>query len=432
MDYREYLKFDSKAFAVGISASGLAAAQAMRMAGRRRQALTVLAALHRSAFSPWASRAAEHAVQAAFATDATLFEDHVRDLQPTPATSRLFHEPHRLLGTRLLVLKSPGPRERGVLVFDYTPLFPLLPRLFHSDRILERYHLVLEPSWSGLCDLDLLCMLQYGKPIFVQVIEPYDQRFLDSCGDRVVPVPVAGNWWVDHRIIRPLPNTAKDIDVIMIAAWAGYKRHTRVFAALQTLRRRGTRLRVALIGYPNGLTKDHIFRFARDYGVDDQLELHEGLTPEQVNQQFARAHVNLVWSRREGVNRAIIEGLLADVPGILRRGFNYGYAYPFINEGTGCFADEHDLPDQLLALRERAPSLHPRDWVLEHWSVEKAVSLLDETLRRWSLDHGEVWTTGVVKKATYLNNQSYWDPADDARFAPDYEFLRQQIRTPVS
>ena len=109
-----------------------------------------------------------------------------------------------LLGSRMLVLKSPGPGgEKGVLVIDYSYVFPLFFRLFHADVVAERYHLVLEPSWSGYCALEVLAYTRLRPPVFVESTEPRDTAFLRGLATNLVPVPVSANWWVDHRVFTP-------------------------------------------------------------------------------------------------------------------------------------------------------------------------------------------------------------------------------------
>lgn len=432
MDYRDYLQFDSRLFAKAVATSGLAAARVFALAGQRRRSFQILATLHRSAFSTRASQVAERRLQseldAAADSRDNILDEHLRNVRPDSGTNSYFKNPERLLGTRLIVLKAPAGAERGLLIFDYTPFFPLLPRLFHADKILARYHLVLEPSWTGFCDLDLVSASRFADPVFVQVLEPRDRQFIDGLGPRFVPIPITMNWWADYRVFRPIPGAKKEVDLIMIASWARFKRHEQFFTALARLKARGVKLRAALVGYPNGLTKENVLEMARRRGLDDQIEIHESLTPEGVNRQFNRARANIVWSRREGVNRAIIEGMLAGLPGVLRRGFNYGHPYPFINDATGSFADEHDLPDVLVRLLERADTMQPRDWILQNMSVDHAAAAVNAAVQTWSDRARQPWSSGLVKKVGFLNAMRYWDEADQQRFEPDYQFLRSQIR----
>src|SRR5439155_6653197 len=105
--------------------------------------------------------------------------------------------------------------ERGVIVLDYIYAFALFARLFDLDRIGERYHIVLEPSWVGSCNVDLLLYTRHRFPVFIETTEPQEQAFIRRLSSNLIPVNTAGNWWVDHRIIRPLPEVQKDVDVIM-------------------------------------------------------------------------------------------------------------------------------------------------------------------------------------------------------------------------
>ena len=71
-------------------------------------------------------------------------------------------------------LKSPGPRERGVLVLDYAYVFPAFLKYFDVQRVMDEYYIVLEPSWTGYANLDLLAFSRFKSPVFIQAAEPRD------------------------------------------------------------------------------------------------------------------------------------------------------------------------------------------------------------------------------------------------------------------
>jgi hypothetical protein len=142
-----------------------------------------------------------------------------------------------------------------------------------------------------------------------------------------------------------------------------------------------------------------------------------------------RTKVNLLWSRREGSNRAIIEGFAAGVPGILREGFNYGYRYPHINAATGAFASERELPDRLLEMVRFHERYDPRSWVMQTMTPQLATVAIDENIARYASRTGEKWTTGqLAVKVTSLHSMAYWDEAERPRFEADYVFLRSALR----
>lgn len=337
--------------------------------------------------------------------------------------------PEGLLGSRMLVVKSSGEREKGVIIADYSYVFFLMPELFDVPAILDRYYLVLEPSWSGFFTPEVLQFALYDAPIFVESSEPRDAGFVGSLEANLQPIPISANWWVDYRLFTPRPYAERDIDIVMVAGWADFKRHWRFFKALGELRRRGHRPRTVLIGYPNNKTRQDIEAEARHFGVHDQIELFERIPPAEVGALLARSKMHVLWSRREGVNRAIIESMFAGTPVIVREGFNYGYRYPFINDATGRFANEGTLGDAILELLDRGANLAPRDWVMAHMTCQHATAIVEDAARQTALARGEPWTHGLVVKTASLDTQQYWEPKDRERFATDYRYLARCLRS---
>jgi glycosyltransferase involved in cell wall biosynthesis len=322
----------------------------------------------------------------------------------------------------VLVVKAARPRERGVIVADYSYVFPLLVGLFDVDRIAERYFIVLEPSWRGACAPEILSYGRLNAPVFVETIEPHDRRLFAALNSNLHVVPTPANYWVDSRGVVNRP-AKRDIDVIMVASWSRIKRHWRVFKALKSLRRRGHRLKIALVGYPQDLTAADILDQARYFGVSDQLELFERISRDQVNALLWRSKVHVLWSRTECANRAIIEAMLADVPVLVREGLSYGYRYPYINPQTGHFVPEHELEDRLLQVVATKDEYRPREWVLQHMSCGQSTNVLEAAIREQALKIGESWSEGLVVRTSGLDAQRYWNVSDAPRFEKDYEFL---------
>jgi glycosyltransferase involved in cell wall biosynthesis len=425
----QYVRYDSPLARRMVVFAGLTATSILRLGGRVDKALRLEMFMHRNAFSRFADRIIETRVRSLLGADSPRLRTYVASLSPQRETARYFDDPERLLGSRIIVLKSCARKEKGVLLLDYSFVFPLFAKLFDITQITSRYHVVLEPSWSGLCDRDVLALSAFHRPIFVQTNEPRDISFLRRLDPSVIPIPIAANWWVDTRVFRPLTGIAPDADVVIIAAWARYKCHDQVFASLRALRRRGHALRTLLVGYPLDLTASDIRLMARQYSIEDQLELFESVGPEQVNQILNRARVNLIWSRREGSNRAIIEGLCAGVPGIMREGFNYGYHYPFINPQTGKFASASNLADVLLDMTLTRGCYTPRSWIEVNMTPHLATAAIDREISRHSEACGEPWTLGGLSvKITSLHSMGYWNPEDRQRFEEDYAFLRAARR----
>jgi glycosyltransferase involved in cell wall biosynthesis len=432
---REHLLFDSGLAKTLIGIVGQLVGYLLLVSGRHRAGFTILAKVHRAALSYWGTAYTEDQIHASYRAFQEgkphplhqVYADYVDQLAPTPQTRKFFEAPQKLFPGAALVLKSPAAHERGVIILQYSYVYPLLAKFYDLQRIAQRYYLALEPSWSGFCDLNVLIYTRLQHPVFVGSIEPRDTEFLRRLNTNLIPVPFSSNTWVDHRVFRPLPEVRKDADIIMVAGWAGYKRHYAFFRGLRRLRERYPQPKVILVGYPIDLTQDDILRQADLCQVRDLLEIHEWAAPAEVNRLMNRAKVNVLWSRREGVNRAIIEGMLAGLPCLVREGMNYGFRYPHINAQTGRFAPERELPQHLREMIEQHDRFSPRAWVLANMSSQRTTALLNEAIKAQALALGEKWTIDIVAKINELGCVRYWDAADENRFAADYEFLRSCI-----
>lgn len=177
------------------------------------------------------------------------------------------------------------------------------------------------------------------------------------------------------------------------------------------------------------LTRQDIENLAAEYGIADQVEIHERLRPPEVDRLLNRVKVNLLWSRREGFNRAVIEGFFAGPPGIMREGFNYGYQYPYINAQTGAYATENNLPQRLLDMVTHHERYSPRAWVQANMNAQVATRLLDESICTYSQLAGQPWTPGkLVVKVTSLNSMAYWDETQRTSFVDDHAFVLSKLR----
>jgi glycosyltransferase involved in cell wall biosynthesis len=439
---REYLAHDAHILHSMVGLFGTISAFALLAIRKTGAAFKVLSKLHRANYSRIAKSSAEWLSRQATSSISNgrqmhplvqVLREHVTTgLADSPMARRILQHPDHLLGSLAIVLKSPGPNEKGVLLLSYDQGYHLFHRLYDIPYVAAKYHIVLEPDWTGFCDHNILAYAQYPFPVFVEAYEPHDAQFIAALKSNLVVVPAAINCWVDHRLFRPLPNIQKDFDVVMVAVWGIYKRHFRFFEALGRLRRQNVTPRVLLFGGPRGFSKSDLLAQARYFGVDDQLEIHDSARYEDVNALVNRAKVNVLWSRKEGFNRAIIEGMFANIPVLMRRGFNYGYHYPYINDQTGCFASESELPKKLSWMIENYRSFSPREWAMQNMSCQRATQLMENVIRDVSERNGEHWTKGLVVKVNHLSSMHYWEPSDQERFTGDYEFLRSAIRSGAS
>src|SRR5215510_3200548 len=137
---REYFAHDLGALKRPIAWSVFQAMRVIRGTGpvsRKAKAFKWLMRLHSGAFSPEIDRRITAEIRTATtlerqgqATGLFALYDEVIQTAVRTFSARPNADPRRLIGSRILVVKSARSDERGVLVVDYSYVFPLLAGLF--------------------------------------------------------------------------------------------------------------------------------------------------------------------------------------------------------------------------------------------------------------------------------------------------------------
>jgi glycosyltransferase involved in cell wall biosynthesis len=197
----------------------------------------------------------------------------------------------------------------------------------------------------------------------------------------------------------------------MVAMWNDIKRHHLLFKALRDMK--DPSYRVCLVGGPWGLVLDDIKDLAAHYGVIDNIEFFERVPPEQVNLLLNKSKVNLLLSLKEGGNKAIIEGLFANVPAIVLDE-HVGIDLAWINAKTGILTDKKHLKGALLQMRSSYRSFHPRQWAIDNISCHASTRNLESRLKEIAALHDEPWTTSIRKKVN----------------RPECEYYEESMRLP--
>ncbi len=355
-----------------------------------------------------------------------IHREFIDSVEPLSISEKFFTDPSLLLEAIFIVIKPYKENEKGVLLLNYSYYFALLPKFFDLKAVTERYFIVLEPSWAGFFDKGILLYSDIEDEVFVMTYEDRDRKLLDTINNNITPVDIGPSWWVDHRMFQPEEGVERDIDIIMVAAWEAYKRHREFFLALAKLRKQGHKYKVVLCGYGGEL--DYIKGQAEKIGVADQITYHTKIPPQEVAKLLNRSKVNVLWSRFEGNNRAIIEGMFCDTPCILRKGHNYGQQYDYINPKTGVFAAEHELASTLKHIIENYDTFSPREYVMENRCCIKATEILNNDIKQVALKRGMPWTEDLRIKVNALDGMTYFDEGDSEYFKDDYAYLTSCIK----
>lgn len=306
----------------------------------------------------------------------------------------------------LLLLKEPGPvdaagraAERGVLLVTYHAGIGLLPMVFDLAALAPRFTLVLEPSTWGYMDARFLPYLGADVEALVEAQCPPDHAWIEGLGSNLAATTLGAGDWADPDLFRPSPGPARRHDVCMVAAWDALKRHALLFDALAALKRRGRRLTASLVGYRLDWGPEQVERLARRAGVRDQVTLLDKVPQAEVARQLADARVSVLLSRREGANRALYESWFCDTPTVVHRhhrGVNLAHAG---RPEVGLLADDHELPEALLAAVDHPERFAPRAWALAHTGCHVATRRLEQHLALLAERAGRPFTRGLALRA---------------------------------
>jgi len=353
-------------------------------------------------------------------------DEYISSYKSFCATQPFILDPNRFLKYMAIIQYSPTNDEKGVLTIAYNYAIPSFMLLFDYEKVMERYHLVLEPSTARFLMPEVLICDNLKYPVYVQTGEPRDAEFLNRYSKSLLPIPIAANWWLNTEIFNEGTPVEKDIDIIMVSSFNKLKRHKVLFNALNKLNLKGVKLNAVLIGYSGGeYSKNDIEKMALGYGVLEQIIIVENIGPEEIVQYYRRSKVNILLSKREGSSRIIIEGLHCGVPILLREGFNFGYKYPFITNESGMYFKDARLDESLISLIKKVDNgeINTRKVIFEiQIEPVNAAQVMSEYI------YGKNANKTIQPKASGLHGMEYINKEAEQEFEREYSFLKSCIR----
>lgn len=316
---------------------------------------------------------------------------------------------------RTIVLKNPKYNndglllEKGVLYVMFTPTIKSLYYYYDIKQILIYYHLVLEPSWAGYCDPDILMLANITQdPIYVGTPEKTDYEFIKRLKSNLIPLNFGASNWVDPDVFKPL-DLEKEYDAIMVAVWGMYKRHHVLFKSVSKLKDNNYKL--ALVGVPYKSSREEIEKMIDYYDIRNNVDIYEKLKPEEVNILLNKSKVNILLSKKEGSNRTIFEGFFSGIPGIVLKN-NIGVNKDYINNSTGVLISEKELPCTLKYFKENYGKYKPRKWAMNNISPARTTEILNSAIKKYALLKAEEWSKDITIKVNrpelvYYNSEDY-------------------------
>lgn len=299
------------------------------------------------------------------------------------------------LKDRMIVLKKKqSAQEKGVLLIKFTPVLEVLPRALDMKALLREYTLVVEPSWSGICQPEILQFCAYHEDIHVMAPEESDYEFILMLESNLKPMTLGPGDWVAAGDVCST-SSVKKFDIVMNSNWGSWKRHYVLFRALKKM---PDSTRVALIGFPLwGEGRDKIERLVKYYKIEKQVVIFENIAHSEVMKVVSESNVGALMSLKEGANKSVSECILSGVPVVLLDS-HVGGARGKINSLTGRFSSERDLAFQLQELIVTVNKESTKKWGLENISSRAATNKLNTILRLSAIESNQTWTEDIVEK----------------------------------
>lgn len=336
-----------------------------------------------------------------------------------------FERPFEPGGLRKCLVLKPriGPREKGVLLLSFEYNLPPLLAAPRVGEFLRDYTVICATSWSPTQFQAVWTVAHLpGADFFFMLSHARDAEWWARLDPGTFIMPLMISQWNDPADFQPRPKGGRDIDILMVANWAPFKRHWVLFKALRQMRRK---LRVVLVGQPEaGRAMEHVMAEAEAFGVHDQIEFHNRLPIDEVTALQCRSKVSLVFSRREGSCVVVTESMFADTPVGLLRGAHVGSA-AFINPQTGVFLDEANLAAELGDFLDRHEQFSPRRWAEENISCHVSTRRMNDALREHALRRGQEWTRDICTLGIRPDPR-YVHPDDEKRMLPACEEIRDK------
>jgi glycosyltransferase involved in cell wall biosynthesis len=324
----------------------------------------------------------------------------------------------------ILLKPAISPREKGVL---HVPFEDQWLRLFRSGQaaaVAERYDLILGPSWSPPPEPALLLAIKlWPGRLYTFLSNHTDAERMRALSPTLTPIPLLSSSWVNPEAFAPFLGQERDLDIVMLANFAPFKRHWLLFEALRSL---PASYRVLLMGVSmEGRSEGDLRHEAEAYGVADRFEVVTRPTREQIARNLARAKVSIVLSRREGSCVAVTESLFADTPVGLVQGAHIG-SRVFLNDRTGRLLREGRLAEDLRSFVEAAGTFRPRSWAMAHLTYRHSSAMLNHTLREMARRDGQSWTRDLepISKDTISR---YPDPEGALAMQPHIDAFEREF-----
>lgn len=289
---------------------------------------------------------------------------------------------------RAIVLSAPytdkaGVFRKGVMLLTFSHTFSFFIKHDNWDRLNRSFAFVLEPSWAGYADPDILAFAQTAEHCVIQASEIRDRIFINTIFPKVPCIDTGASNWIDDRFFyfdKDRPAEEKEFDAIYVANLNPIKRVYRAIDAVKEAKKTKSDIKVAIVcaGWGSG-SHDELRGYIAYQGVFDNLILFEGMAQDKLIGLVLSSKCSILLSLKEGSNRVLFESMFLDVP-VICISENVGVNKSYINAQTGLLVSDKLVDKALCFMADHYTRFSPRRWAMRTISPEVTTNNLSELL----------------------------------------------------
>lgn len=285
---------------------------------------------------------------------------------------------YKMLTKRMLILRYPNKEAKGVLLVKFSETLEHLILTERLTEILEKFVVIIEPSWAGYALPQILSLTAFKENIYIQCAEDEDYFFIKYLNKNLIPIKTGSGDWVDHNIFKPSTVSEKIYDVVLVANCNPIKR---VYQYLNLIKNIGENqnIRAALVCSTHGKDYSNMIRLIKLFDLKN-LDYFENLMNHEVNSILNSAKLNCLLSLKEGSNRTLFEGMASGVKGVVMTN-NIGVNKDNLVPDSGYIKSEKEL-QKLILLRGHYDKNKVREWAEKNISpfvtMNKIVAVIND------------------------------------------------------
>ncbi|MBT3192430.1 MAG: glycosyltransferase family 4 protein [Verrucomicrobia bacterium] len=336
----------------------------------------------------------------------------------------IYPEKHAVIRLRFSVIVKPyvSEHEKGILlVLFQAELEKLLNRKVLAT-LEQRYHIIFCQAYTGFLSMALVALAaRTSSRFYVMPVHTHEQtlcRHLGSCC-RMLPFSAA-SWVREGELVGY--KGRRDIDCLMVANFANYKRHWLLFKVLRKLPPEVT---AVCVGVPlKGRTAATVREEAREYGVSDRVTIVERAKDNELRELFQRAKVFCAFSDKEGSFVAVAESLLAGTPVVMFKNAIIGTKDAIDQSNGALVSSATQARSAVLHFLNGANHAEIRANAKGIFSSTVSCAKLNELLKDDALRSGGKWSEDV--EPFYLQHLYWYYHSQDgySRTQKDYSWLK--------